>query len=95
MNVLTVTIAPRESMSRRALVAFSGRRQAAQISFHSAELLWEVLRPKRWNLLEAMTGKGPMTVRAVAAKDVTPEVSRLQSTVRAMHRVESSLLLRN
>jgi hypothetical protein len=27
-----------------------------------------------------------MTVRAVAAKDVTPESSRLQSTVRAMHR---------
>ncbi len=83
MNVLTVTIAPRESVSRRALVAFAGRRQAAQISFNSAELLWEVLGPKRWNLLEAMTGKGPMTVRAVA-RAVGRDVKAVQGDIRAL-----------
>ena len=66
MTILTVTIAPRQAASRRALAAFAGRRQGAHISFSSAALLWKVLGPKRWDLLKAMTGKGPMTVRGLA-----------------------------
>ena len=66
MTILTVTITPREAVTRRALAAFAGRRQGAHISFASAALLWKVLGTKRWDLLNAMTGKGPMTVRGLA-----------------------------
>jgi len=83
MNILTVTLAPRESVSRRALVAFSGRRQAAQISFPSVALLWKVLGPKGWTLLEAMTGKGPMTVRGIA-RAVGRDVKAVHGDIRAL-----------
>lgn len=83
MNVLTVTIAPRESVSRSALVAFAGRRQGVQISFPSATLLWKVLGPRRWTLLEAMTGKGPMTVRGLA-RAVGRDVKSVQGDIRAL-----------
>ncbi len=83
MNILTVTIAPRQSVSRRALVAFADRRQGVQISFRSMELLWKVLGPERWDLLEAMTGKGPMTVPRIA-RAVGRDVKAVQGDIRAL-----------
>ena len=64
MSILTVTIASRQEVSRRALAAFSGKAQGEHLSFPTPELLWKVLGPKRWDLLKAMAGKGPMTLRA-------------------------------
>ena len=66
MKTLTVTIASRDAVSRRARAAFSGKLQGAHLSFPNAELLWKVLGVKRWDLLKVMTGKGPMTVRGLA-----------------------------
>jgi predicted transcriptional regulator len=43
-------------------------RRSARISFASAELLWKVLTAKRWELLKAMCGAGPMTVREIARR---------------------------
>ncbi len=37
-----------------------------RISFASPELLWKVLTAKRWQLLKAMCGAGPLTVREAA-----------------------------
>ena len=39
-----------------------------RISFASPELLWRVLTAKRWELLRAMTGQGPMTLRQAARR---------------------------
>lgn len=42
MKTVTLSVATHESVPRRALDAFSGKRLAAHISFASADLLWKV-----------------------------------------------------
>jgi len=61
-------VATRESVTRRALDAFSGKRRGAHISFASADLVWKVLTAKRWELLQAMAGGGAMTLREAARR---------------------------
>jgi predicted transcriptional regulator len=47
----------------------SGKAQkSARISFAAPELLWKVLTAKRWEILRAMCGAGPVTVREVARR---------------------------
>ena len=42
----------------------SGKAQrAARISFATPELLWQVLTAKRWELLKALCGVGPVSIR--------------------------------
>lgn len=48
-----------------------------RISFASPEFLWKVLTAKRWELLKAMCGAGPFTVREVAR--------RIEIEVKAVH----------
>ena len=43
-----------------------GKEENARISFSSPELLWKVLTARRWELLKAMAGQGPLGVRATA-----------------------------
>jgi predicted transcriptional regulator len=40
----------------------------ARINFASPELLWQVLTAKRWELLKAMCGAGPMSIREAARR---------------------------
>jgi predicted transcriptional regulator len=40
--------------------------ECARIGFATPELLWRILTAKRWQLLKAMTGKGPMSIREAA-----------------------------
>jgi predicted transcriptional regulator len=51
-------------------VPFRARRkeQGAFISFGLAELLRKVITPKRWEVLRAMTGAGPIAIREVARR---------------------------
>jgi len=49
----------------------------ARISFASAELLWEVLTAKRWEILKAMAGAGPLSIREIAR--------RVERDVKAVH----------
>ena len=37
--------------------------KSARISFATPELLWKVLTAKRWELLKALCGAGPVSVR--------------------------------
>jgi predicted transcriptional regulator len=41
----------------------SGKATAPRISFESPELLFKVLSGKRWELLNALTGAGAMSIR--------------------------------
>lgn len=50
---------------------------SARIGFASPELLWKVLTAKRWDLLRAMTGQGPLGLREVAR--------RVERDVKAVH----------
>jgi len=68
MNTVTLSVASREDVTRRALAASEGQKQGAHISFASAELLWKTLTRKRWELLHAMTGQGAMSIREAARR---------------------------
>jgi predicted transcriptional regulator len=83
MKTVTLEVASREDVSRRALEAFRGRKQRARISFATPELLWKVLTAKRWGLLKAMTGQGSLTIREVARR-VGRDVKAVHSDVHAL-----------
>lgn len=83
MNTVTLCVASREDVTRRALAAFEGQKQGAHISFASAELLWKTLTRKRWELLHAMTGQGAMSIRE-AARRVGRDVKAVHGDVQAL-----------
>src|SRR5262245_39923782 len=62
----------------------TGRRDAeARIAFASPELLWQVLSAKRWELLKAMCGAGPMSIRETARR-VGRDVKAVHGDVTAL-----------
>jgi len=65
--------------------AFKGEHMGEFISFATVELLWKVLTAKRWDILQAMTGQGEMTIREVAR--------RVERDVKAVHGDVQALLL--
>jgi len=77
MTTVTLSVASRDDLSRRARAAFAGEAQGAHISFASAELLWTTLTRKRWEILRAMTAQGPLSIREVAR--------RVERDVKAVH----------
>ena len=74
---------------RRALEAFRGKKRRARISFATPELLWKVLTAKRWELLKAMAGQGPLTIRGVARR-VGRDVKAVHGDVHAL--IDAGLL---
>lgn len=65
------------------LRAFQGKEQGAFISFASAELLWKVITPKRWEVLRALTGAGPIAIRELARR-VDRDVKTVHGDVQAL-----------
>jgi predicted transcriptional regulator len=65
--------------------------KAARISFASPELLWKVLTAKRWELLKALCGAGPMSIRE-AARRVKRDVKSVHGDVIAL--IEAGLINR-
>lgn len=84
MHTVTLIVSSSENMNRRFLRAFEGESQGTFISFESPALLFKVLGGKRWELLKAMTGAGPMTIREAAR--------RLGRDVKAVHSDAHALL---
>jgi len=65
----------------------SGKAQkSARISFATPELLWKVLTAKRWEILKAMCGAGPVTVREVARR-VGRDIKSVHTDLTALQRV--------
>jgi predicted transcriptional regulator len=54
-----------------------------RISFTTPELLWEVLTAKRWELLKALRGAGPVSIRQ-AARRVGRDVKAVHGDVTAL-----------
>lgn len=54
-----------------------------RISFASPELLWQVLTVKRWELLKAMCGAGPISIRE-AARRVGQDVKAVHGDVKVI-----------
>jgi predicted transcriptional regulator len=60
-----------------------GAEDSARISFASPDLLWKVLTAKRWALLKAMAGQGPMTLRE-SARRVGRDVKAVHADAHAL-----------
>jgi len=57
--------------------------KAARISFATPELLWAVLTAKRWEILKALCGAGPVSIRE-AARRVGRDVKAVHGDVTAL-----------
>ncbi|MBS0498138.1 MAG: DNA-binding protein [Proteobacteria bacterium] len=83
---------PKESMAGFARAWHSNQQEEAdRTSFASPELLWKVLTPKRWELLKALCGAGPVSIRK-AARRVARDVKGVHGDVTAL--LEAGLLNR-
>jgi predicted transcriptional regulator len=83
MKILTLDVSDCKAVSRRALEAFKGRAQGARISFATPELLFRVLTTKRWEIVRAMTGAGPLSIRETARR-VKRDVKAVHGDVQAL-----------
>ncbi|MBN8509947.1 MAG: ArsR family transcriptional regulator [Burkholderiales bacterium] len=70
MKTVTLDVRPPGEAAQDFVHAWkTGRAQrSARISFATPELLWKVLTAKRWEILKAMCGAGPLTVREIARR---------------------------
>jgi predicted transcriptional regulator len=73
-----------ESLDTFRRVWTSGKAEsAARINFATPELLWKVLTAKRWEILKAMCGGGPLSIRDIAAL-VDRDVKAVHGDVQAL-----------
>ena len=85
MKTVTLDVrASADSMADFVQAWKSGKQQkSARISFAMPELLWQVLTAKRWELLKALCGAGPVSIRE-AARRVGRDVKAVHSDVVAL-----------
>lgn len=77
-TVILEVISPDESMASFVQSWKSGKPERnTRIAFATPELLWQVLTAKRWELLKALCGAGPMSIREAAR--------RVERDVKAVH----------
>ncbi len=73
-----------ETLAEASRAMRTGRAErAARIGFATPELLWQVLTAKRWELLKAMCGAGPISIRE-AARRVERDVKAVHGDVKAL-----------
>ncbi len=84
MKTVMLGVSSREEVSRRFTRAMeTGEPQGEFISFESPALLWKMLTPKRWDILKALTGAGPVSIRE-AARRVERDVKAVHGDVQAL-----------
>jgi predicted transcriptional regulator len=93
MRTVTLEVrSPSETMTDFVRTWKSGKAQRrARIAFATPELLWKVLTAKRWELLKALCGAGPVSVRE-AARRIGRDVKAVHGDVQAL--LEAGLLVR-
>jgi predicted transcriptional regulator len=85
MKTVTLDVqTPADSMADFVHAWKTGKPQeSARISFATPELLWRVLTQKRWELLKALCGAGPVSIRE-AARRVGRDVKAVHGDVTAL-----------
>jgi predicted transcriptional regulator len=83
MRTVTLNVASLDEAKARLRDALKGKKQGAQISFATPELLFRVMTKKRWDLLRAMVGAGPLSIRETARR-VERDVKAVHSDVHAL-----------
>jgi predicted transcriptional regulator len=84
MKTVTLGVASRDTVTKRLLAAMNGKAQGAFITFDSPELLFQTLTQLRWNIIQEMTGAGPLSIREISR--------RVGRDVKAVHRDVHALL---
>lgn len=83
-TVILEVRSPKEAMAGFAQAWNTNKQQkSARISFASPELLWKVLSAKRWELLKALCGAGPISIRE-AARRVERDVKGVHGDIVAL-----------
>ena len=83
-TVILEVRSPKDSMAGFVNAWKTGRAEkSARIAFASPELLWQVLTAKRWELLKALCGIGPVSIRE-AARRVGRDVKAVHGDVTAL-----------
>ena len=85
MKTVTLDVrAPKDAMADFTRAWKTGKAdKSARISFATPELLWKVLTAKRWELLKALCGAGPVPIRE-AARRVDRDVKAVHGDVTAL-----------
>ena len=91
-RTLTVTVMSVEAMKARTMQACGGKQLEPVLAFATRELLRKILTPKREDILTAMSGAGPMSIRALA-RAMGRDVKAVHGDVHAL--LKSRILSRN
>ncbi|HUO98739.1 MAG TPA: hypothetical protein VMU01_08720 [Rhizomicrobium sp.] len=83
MRIVTIGVDDMDAVFARAHTAAKGKPQGARISFASPELLFRLLTTKRWEIVRAMTGAGPLSIRETARR-VGRDVKAVHGDVQAL-----------
>ena len=85
MKTVTLDVrSPSDAMADCTQAWKTGKPQrSAHISFATPELLWKVLTQKRWELIKALCGAGPVSIRE-AARRVGRDVKAVHGDVTAL-----------
>jgi predicted transcriptional regulator len=83
MKTVTLQVATLNEVKRRAQEAFKGKKQGSRISFATPELLFRLMTAKRWELIRALAGAGPLTIRETARR-VSRDVKAVHGDVHAL-----------
>jgi predicted transcriptional regulator len=98
MNTVTLQVSALDEVTRRARDAFKGKKQGTYMSFAAPELLFRILTAKRWGLILALTGTGPVSIREVARR-VNRDVKAVDGDVHALldagvvHKTDDGLIV--
>jgi len=77
MSTVTIGVLSREALNSRFLNALNGELQDSFRGFETLEDLWQTLTPRRWTILGAITGLGPVSLCEI--------VRRVGCHVKAVH----------
>lgn len=86
MRTLEIRIEPPEAVNRRMANAFDGKPQGRFYSFSDYGQMVKTLTPKRKQILSALCGREPMTVRGVA-RLVGRDVKAVHADLKALRLV--------
>jgi Predicted transcriptional regulator len=82
-KTVTIGVQSLDDAKRQVAAAFRGEGQGDHISFVTLELLLKMLTAKRWEILQAMTGQGALSIREVARR-IGRDIKAVHSDVQAL-----------
>lgn len=83
-NTVTIEVADKATSDARFLKAMkTGRPAGTHITFPTVQALWSALTVKRWEIVQALCGAGPMSLREVARR-VDRDVKGVHTDVHAL-----------